>query len=75
MCFSRVNLAKFSIIWETLSNYLYINFETKTWSLKSGPSVGFVLYFYEEPPVSVLKNKLELSKFRFHTETESRIGF
>jgi hypothetical protein len=38
---------------------------------------GVVLYFYEEPPVSVLKNKLELSQFRFqfHTETKSRIGF
>jgi hypothetical protein len=38
---------------------------------------GVVLYFYEEPSVSVLTNKLELSQFRFqfHTETESRIGF
>jgi hypothetical protein len=27
-----------------------------------------VLSFYEEPTVSILKNKLELSEFQFHTQ-------
>jgi hypothetical protein len=34
-----------------------------------------VLYFYEEPSVAVLKNKLILSQFQFHTLMELGLWF